>query len=58
MLDRVRGAGMKEVVVVDLTREDVRVPVMRVIVPGLAGILEDGEDDAVLQRRMDDLGLR
>lgn len=58
MLDRARGAGVKEVVVVDLTREDVCVPVMRVIVPGLAGILEDGEDDAVLQRRMDDLGLR
>jgi YcaO-like protein with predicted kinase domain len=57
MLDRLRGTGIKEVVAVDLTREALAIPVVRVIVPGLAGILEDGEDDAVLQRRMRDLGL-
>jgi ribosomal protein S12 methylthiotransferase accessory factor len=52
MLDRLRDAGMREAVVVDLTREGLGVPVMRVVVPGLAGILEDAEDDPVLERRM------
>ena len=52
LLDRLRTAGMGEVIAVDLTRETLGVPVLRVIVPGLAGILEDGEDDPVLQRRV------
>lgn len=34
-LDRIRGAGMERVIVVDLTRPEIGVPVVRVIVPGL-----------------------
>ncbi|UEC43272.1 MAG: Putative methanogenesis marker protein 1 [Methanothrix sp.] len=35
MLKRLRGAGMERAIVVDLTREEIGVPVVRVIVPGL-----------------------
>jgi YcaO-like protein with predicted kinase domain len=36
-LDRLRAAGISEVVVVDLTREEFGIPVVRVIIPGLEG---------------------
>jgi YcaO-like protein with predicted kinase domain len=36
-LSRLRAAGISEVVVVDLTREEFGIPVVRVIVPGLEG---------------------
>jgi ribosomal protein S12 methylthiotransferase accessory factor YcaO len=49
---------MNEVIAVDLTREAFDIPVMRVVVPGLAGILEDGEDDPVLGERTRRVGLR
>jgi YcaO-like protein with predicted kinase domain len=35
LLDRVRAVGVKQVVVVDLTRSDVGIPVVRVLAPGL-----------------------
>jgi YcaO-like protein with predicted kinase domain len=35
MLDRVRAAGIREVAVVDLTRQEVGIPVVKVVVPGL-----------------------
>ena len=35
MLKRLREAGMEQAIVVDLTREEIGVPVVRVIVPGL-----------------------
>jgi len=35
MLKRLEGAGMDRAIVVDLTREEIGVPVVRVIVPGL-----------------------
>jgi YcaO-like protein with predicted kinase domain len=45
MLARLRAAGIDQVVVVDLTREAIGVPVARVIVPGLEGMMEDEDDD-------------
>ena len=37
LLERVAAAGLRHCVVIDLTREDLGVPVVRVLVPGLAG---------------------
>ncbi len=34
-LERLRGAGLREAIAVDLTREDAGIPAVRVIVPGL-----------------------
>ena len=45
MLARLRAAGIDQVVTVDLTRDAIGVPVARVIVPGLEGVMNDGEDD-------------
>jgi ribosomal protein S12 methylthiotransferase accessory factor len=39
-LERLRGVGMQQVVVVDLTKEFFQVPVVRVIIPGLEGLHE------------------
>jgi ribosomal protein S12 methylthiotransferase accessory factor len=36
-LDRLRGAGIGQAILVDLTRPDVGVPVVRMVVPGLEG---------------------
>ena len=41
MLARLRTAGIGQVAAVDLTREAIGVPVARVIVPGLEGIMDD-----------------
>ena len=38
LLDRLRSAGIEEVVVVDLTKPEFKIPVVRVIIPGLEGI--------------------
>ena len=45
MLARLRAVGIDEVVTVDLTREAIGVAVARVIVPGLEGVMNDGDDD-------------
>jgi len=37
-LERLRAVGITEAVVVDLTREELGVPVVRVVIPGLEGI--------------------
>ncbi len=37
LLDAVRAVGVQQVVVVDLTRADIGLPVVRVVVPGLEG---------------------
>jgi len=37
LLDAVRAVGVEQVVVVDLTRPDIGLPVARVVVPGLEG---------------------
>jgi ribosomal protein S12 methylthiotransferase accessory factor len=39
LLDRVVAAGITQVIVVDLTRPDVGIPVVRVIAPGLEGYM-------------------
>ncbi len=43
MIERLKEAGLERVIVVDLTREEVGVPVVRVIVPGLEVYAVDGE---------------
>lgn len=45
MLARLRATGIEQVVVVDLTQESVGVPVVRVVIPGLEGPMEDGDGD-------------
>ena len=37
LLKRLRGAGIRQAVVVDRTRPELGVPVVRVVVPGLEG---------------------
>jgi ribosomal protein S12 methylthiotransferase accessory factor len=39
-LDRLRSAGIDRVVVVDLTKPEFGIPVVRVIIPGLEGSME------------------
>jgi YcaO-like protein with predicted kinase domain len=39
-LEALRSAGITQVVVVDLTREEFNIPVVRVIVPGLEGLVD------------------
>jgi ribosomal protein S12 methylthiotransferase accessory factor len=51
MLARLRAAGIDQVIVVDLTREAIGIPVARVIVPGLEGMMEDEDGDYVPGRR-------
>ena len=41
MLDRVQAVGIAQVVVVDLTRSEIGLPVVRVVVPGLEGPDDD-----------------
>jgi ribosomal protein S12 methylthiotransferase accessory factor len=38
---RLAAAGLHQIAVADLTREDFGIPVVRVVVPGLEGLLED-----------------
>ncbi|MCW3132917.1 MAG: YcaO-like family protein [Methanophagales archaeon] len=42
-VERIRRAGLERVVVVDLTREEIGMPVVRVIVPGLEMYAVDGD---------------
>jgi ribosomal protein S12 methylthiotransferase accessory factor len=35
LLERLRGAGVRQVVVVDLTKREICLPVVRVVIPGL-----------------------
>jgi YcaO-like protein with predicted kinase domain len=45
MLARLRMAGIDQVIAVDLTRESIGVPVVRVIVPGLEGVMDEDDGD-------------
>ena len=38
--DRLRDVGVERVIVVDLTKDAFKIPVVRVIVPGLEGLNE------------------
>ena len=40
MLDRLRAAGIGRVIAVDLTRPEIGIPVVRVVIPGLEGVGE------------------
>lgn len=42
-VERLKGVGLERVIVVDLTREEIGLPVARVIVPGLEMYAVDGE---------------
>ena len=37
LIDRLRAAGVSEVVTVDLSKQDIGIPVVRVVIPGLEG---------------------
>jgi ribosomal protein S12 methylthiotransferase accessory factor len=41
MLDRIQAVGLSQVIVVDLTRSEIGIPVVRVVVPGLEGPDDD-----------------
>lgn len=43
LLDQLAGAGIAEVVMVDLTRPELKLPVARVVIPGLEGLYQPGE---------------
>jgi ribosomal protein S12 methylthiotransferase accessory factor len=45
LLARLRAGGISQVISVDLSKEAVGIPVVRVVVPGLEGAMEDGADD-------------
>jgi YcaO-like protein with predicted kinase domain len=50
-LDVLRGAGVRQAIMVDLTRPEMRVPVVRMVVPGMEGWLDKAGDPAAGQRR-------
>lgn len=52
LLDRVRDAGVEQAILVDLTRPDLRLPVVRMVVPGLEGWSERGASVAAGPRRL------
>jgi len=54
ILDQLDGAGFGEAVLVDLSRDEIRVPVVRLIVPGMAGA---GALEGRLDARPEPVGL-
>lgn len=50
-LDRLKAAGVRQAVLVDLTRPDVRIPVVRMVVPGLEGWTEKPDGNVPGERR-------
>lgn len=51
-LDRLRSVGVEQAILVDLTRPDVGLPVVRTVVPGLAGWSDKGASVAAGPRRL------
>ena len=45
MLARLRAVGIDQVIAVDLTRASISIPVARVIVPGLEGVMDEDDGD-------------
>ena len=45
LLERLRAVGIEQVVAVDLTRPELAIPVVRVVVPGLEGAFEEDKGD-------------
>jgi ribosomal protein S12 methylthiotransferase accessory factor len=52
VLDRLRAAGVEQAVLVDLSRPDVGLPVVRLVVPGLEGWSDKGARVAAGPRRL------
>lgn len=50
-LDCLRAAGVQQAILVELTRSDVRIPVVRMVVPGLEGWVDKGERNVAGKRR-------
>lgn len=57
ILDRLKHMGVTEVLMVELTRSEFAIPVVRMVVPGLEGILSDGRR-AMGSRAQATLGLQ
>lgn len=51
-LDRLRAVGVRQAILVDLTRPDVRVPVVRMVVPGMEGWTDKVEPNVPGARRL------
>jgi len=51
ILARLRAAGIDQVVAVDLSRPAIGVPVVRIIVPGLEGVMDEAHGDYAPGRR-------
>jgi ribosomal protein S12 methylthiotransferase accessory factor len=43
MLSALRGIGIESAVVVDLSRPDIGIPVVKIVVPGLEGLVQHGK---------------
>lgn len=50
-LDCLRAAGVQQAILVELTRSDMRIPVVRMVVPGLEGWVDKGERNVAGKRR-------
>jgi ribosomal protein S12 methylthiotransferase accessory factor len=59
MVDAIEGAGLSEIIVVDLTQADIGVPVVHVTVPGLEANVRKPlyTPGARMQRFLGELGL-
>jgi YcaO-like protein with predicted kinase domain len=51
VLDRLRAVGVSQAILVDLTRPDVLIPVVRMVVPGLEGWVDKVESNMPGERR-------
>jgi YcaO-like protein with predicted kinase domain len=50
-LDRMKAAGVRQAILVDLTRPELRIPVVRMVVPGLEGWTDKAEANVPGERR-------
>ena len=50
-LDRLRAVGVRQAILVDLTRPEARIPVVRMIVPGLEGWTDKVDANVPGERR-------
>ena len=50
-LDRLKAAGLGQAILVDLTRPELRIPVVRIVVPGLEGFTDKAEPNVPGERR-------
>jgi ribosomal protein S12 methylthiotransferase accessory factor len=51
-LDRLKAAGVRQAILVDLTRPELRIPVVRMVVPGLEGWTDKAEANVPGKRRL------